>query len=747
MITRRAQIILRPPVFSCLQTPKFSRATLTASGRSAHQEPPFMIYFGCDYYPEQWAQWLPEGEARWETDAQLMQEAGFNVVRLAEFSWGLLEPSQDHFSFGWLDRAVETLFRHGLKVVLCTPTPTPPPWLLFAHPDITQVRADGRRMGPGTRREACANHPVYRERSRIICQALATHFADNPAVVGWQTDNEFGCHDSASCYCEHCAREFHKWLQAKYLDVEALDEAWGGAFWGEVYADWRHVPVPSQSAAERSPSHLLDYFRFGSDSWRDFHNLQIEILRRNCPDHFVTHNLMGFFPKLNYYDLCAGLDFASWDNYHYHGATSATVAAAHDHMWGILRRNFWVMEQQVGQINWSVYNPAPAPDFVRLKSYQAIGHGADGVVYFRWRQALAGSEQYHSGLLDNAGRTTMGYGEAKRIGEELQRLAPILAETEPRPEIAILLDYDSRWALNLQPHNALLRDDVAPDFVNPSPAMSVGRDERRDPQPMTGQAHGMWPFAAPYLALWERNLPAAIVSPDSDLSSYRVVVAPFLNVVRPAVAENLRRFVQSGGTLILGPRTGFKDEHNRLFATPQPGPLADLTGATVRFFDSLEPEHTNVLRWDNVPYMHRTEVGLWAEVLDPVEGDGRAEVVAWYSAGWYANEAAITSKRHAGGGHVVYIGCMGGPDLYANVFDWILPGLSVMPLLGPVAGVEVCARAAPDGRRVVFVLNHSSQPHSITLARAVTDVLSGQTFERSLGLRGGQVVIFEESVA
>ncbi len=190
--------------------------------------------------------------------------------------------------------------------------------------------------------------------------------------------------------------------------------------------------------------------------------MQIKLLRQTCPRHFVTHNLMGFFPQLNYYDLCAGLDFASWDNYHHHGATPATIAAAHDHMWGVCERNFWVVEQQVGQVNWSAYNPTPGPGFVRLKTYQALAHGADGILYFRWRQALAGSEQYHSGLLDNAGRKTQGYAEAQVIGAELARLTPTLSATKPAARVALLLDYDSRWALQIQPHNQLLRDDVEP---------------------------------------------------------------------------------------------------------------------------------------------------------------------------------------------------------------------------------------------------------------------------------------------
>ena len=701
-----------------------------------------MIYFGCDYYPEHWAQWLEEGEARWEEDARLMAEAGFNVVRLAEFAWGLLEPEPDSYDWGWLDRAIDLLARHGLATVLCTPTPTPPPWLLADHPDITQVNWDGRRFGPGTRREACANHPVYRARSRSISEAIAQRYGRNPHVIGWQTDNEFGCHDTGVCYCDHCRAAFRRWLQARFGSLQALNRAWGGSFWGETYGDWDQIPAPDRSAAERSPSHLLDYQRFSSDAWRDFHNMEIEILRANCPGRFVTHNLMGFFVQLNYYDLCEKLDFVSWDNYHHHGATPATIAAAHDHMWGILRRNFWVMEQQVGQVNWSAYNPQPGPDFVRLKTYQAIAHGADGVVYFRWRQALAGSEQYHSGLLDHAGRPTPGYGEARQIGAELKQVAPVLEGTEPEGEVAILLDYDSRWALKLQPHNSALRDDFPADYVSASPALRVDKDGRREDRPMTGRVHLLWPYAAPYVALWEQQVTTHIVAPDCDLSRYKLVIAPFLHLLRPEVVENLRGYVAGGGALVLGPRSGFKDEHNRLFPSPQPGPLADLAGATVRFFDSLEPDRLNVLRWEHMPNMHRTEVGLWAEVLDPT--DAQTEVLASYVQGWYANEPAITRRKHEGGGQVITVGCMGGPELYDNLLRWLLPQLRVQALMAPVAGVEVWARADGAGRRVVFLLNHAAHAQHITLAHPVTDVLTGQAFTRNLALKPGQVIIYEE---
>jgi beta-galactosidase len=702
-----------------------------------------MIYFGCDYYPEQWSQWLDEGEERWETDARLMVEAGLNTVRLAEFAWGLLEPAKDHFDFGWLDRAVEVLGRHGLQVVMCTPTPAPPPWLTTTHPEILQVDARGYRKGPGTRREACANQPVYRERSRIVVEKIAERYANNPHVIGWQTDNEFGCGDTARCYCNECTNGFRHWLQARHGDLEMLNQNWGTAFWGELYTDWMQIPLPTPSAAERNPSHLLDFNRFSSDTWTAYHNDQIETLRRLCPNHFVTHNLMFFFADINHYDLSRKLDFVSWDNYDFHGATPGLVAAAHDHTWGVLERNFWVMEQQAGPINWSVYNPLPGPNFVRLKTYQGIGHGADGIVYFRWRQALGGSEQYHSGLLDYAGRKTMGYAEAKQIGEELQLLAPKLEGTRPVADVAILLDYDSRWALQLQPHNRLLRMDPPNDFMLKNPALRMDREDEPDEKYMTGRAWIAWPFLAPYLALWEANIPAAIISPDSDLSQYKVVCAPFLKVMRPEVADNLRRFVENGGTLIAGPRAGFKDEHNRLFNEPQPGRISDLFGSTVRYFDSLAPDRHNQLRWTRaITRMGpQSPIGLWAEIMEPDEG---TQVIATYTEDWYAGSPAITYKEHEIGGKAVYVGCMGGPMLYQTLFDWLLPEHKIFPLMPSLPGVEICARVAEDGRRILFLLNHTSKTQHLSLLTPVEDVLSGDRFDRSIVLQPGEVRVIEE---
>ncbi|MEZ4832989.1 MAG: beta-galactosidase trimerization domain-containing protein [Caldilineaceae bacterium] len=318
-----------------------------------------------------------------------------------------------------------------------------------------------------------------------------------------------------------------------------------------------------------------------------------------------------------------------------------------------------------------------------------------------------------------------------------------MAGTKPVADVAILLDYDSRWALQLQPHNRLLRMDPPNDFVLQNPAVRMDREDEPDEKYMTGRAWIAWPFLAPYLALWEANIPAAIVSPDSDLSRFKVVCAPFLNVLRPEVADNLRRFVQNGGTLVAGPRMGFKDEHNRIFTQPQPGPLRDLFGMTVGYIDSLSPERHNELRWRrHVTRMGpQSPIGLWAEILDPAEG---TEVLATYTEGWYAGGAAVTFKEQPSGSKAVYVGCMGGPMLYHTLFDWLLPEKKIFPLMPSLPGVEICARVAEDGRRILFLLNHTTKTQNLSLQTPAQDVLSGARFERSIMLQPGEVRVIEE---
>jgi beta-galactosidase len=662
-----------------------------------------------------------------------MAETGLRLVRLGEFAWARLEPAEGQYDFDWLDRAIEILAAHGLHIVLGTPTAAPPPWLTRAYPAVLPVDRYRHVLAPGTRRHYCANSPIYRRLSQQIVTALAAHYGRDSRIVGWQIDNEIGSDGTAHCYCDHCAAAFRDWLRGRYGGLSALNEAWGTAFWSTTYGDWEEIPLPWAAPTNHSPGHLLDFHRFASDSWTSYLELQVQILRRLAPEHLLTHN-MGFFSSytdlIDGYRFATGLDLISWDNYQHHGATPSLQALVHDLTWGLKQRNFWVTEQQAGHLNWTPYNSLLAPGEVRLKTYQSIAHGASAVFYFRWRPAPAGSEQYHSGLLDHAGRSTRGRGEVMTTAGELARLAEALEGTEPSAEVALLHDFESRWALQIQPHNRLLdMMDLSDARVSESPLMTL------DGQPLVGRAHLLLPFLAPYEALRRRGLGVAVLHPQADLSPYPLVIAPALHVVDERLASHLEAYVNAGGTLVLGPRAGVKDGANRMHAGPPPGPLATLAGVTVSEFDGLSAHQLNSLTFLDG---EREEIpaGLWCELLTP----DAAAPLAIYQRGFYADVPAITC-RAVGSGRVYYVGTMGGVALYQALLERIAPALVPdFPVLAAPDGVEVMARSGTRGR-VWFVLNHSSDAQWLELAGQYSDLLSGRQLEGRVVLQARDVLV------
>jgi len=458
------------------------------------------MYFGAEYYVEEWPR------ERWEYDAQLMANAGFNVVRLAELAWALIEPKPGRYEFGWLDDAIELLSRHGIGALLGTPTTAPPPWMLDLDPDLMLVREDGYRVPYGTWGNVCLNSKAFRKRTKRIVGAMVEHYRDNPGVIGWQVDNEFGVFDRARCYCNYCKAAFQRWLKRKYGSPRVLREAWGDSFWSHVYSEWEQIPLPRKTTTSKNnPGMVLDFARFSSDTTYDFLELQTDILRRVDPKRFITHNFVnaGYY-RLNYFRLGELLDFVAWDNY-IPLEQHTQAALSHDIYRGAKRRNFWVLEQQCGSLFWTPYSALP-PGVVRLMSYQGIAHGADGMVYFRWRSGLIGAEQMHAGILPHDGRPGRTYEEIRALGQELRQLAPDLEGTTPRADVAFILSYDSLWALENQPHHA--------DLDNP-------------------YQH----FTSAYEHLSACRISVDFVPPKSDLSYYKLVIAPALHVVSPKVAR------------------------------------------------------------------------------------------------------------------------------------------------------------------------------------------------------------------
>jgi beta-galactosidase len=510
------------------------------------------IYVGADYYPEHWPQ------ERWETDLKMMKDAGFNVVRVAEFSWILFEPEEGKYEFQWLDRWLKLAEKHRMKVIVGTPTAIMPAWLAHKYPEALEMKADGLRTVWGGRRHNCYSDADYRRLSEAIVKQLAAHYADNKSIIGWQIDNEIS---NADCRCHKCRANFQKWLEKKYGDLAELNRAWGTHFWGQRFSDFAEIPIPDQRSGNEwaisNPSACLDWMRFMSDMQVEFLDAQAKILQGACPDsQFITHNFMGLHNSLNYYDLAKQIDFVSWDNYpKLFPAIPYDASLAADIMRGLKKQNFLIMEQTAGPLGWATFTRNPQPGELRKICYQQLAHGADGQIWFRWRSCTVGREQYWHGLLGHDGKAGRRYREAAQVAKEYQKLAPHLKGTTPRPQVAILYDYDSTWALKFQP-----------GYADASHAEAIKRY---------------------YNALFRAGVTADIVKPGDDLRQYKLVLAPHLHVLADPVASQLVEFVRSGGVLMADCRTGVKDETNLAYARTLPGLLSPALGIEIDEYESF----------------------------------------------------------------------------------------------------------------------------------------------------------------
>jgi len=638
---------------------------LTASDASATATP----RIGVCYFPEHWPR------ERWETDVEQMAEAGIEVVRMAEFSWGRLEPERGEFDFEWLDTAVSLLGDAGIDVVLCTPTATPPKWLIDEYPEILQAEPDGTTREFGSRRHYCFNSPVYREESKRVARRMAAHYADVDAVVGWQTDNEYGCHHTVRCYCDDCAAAFREWCRDRYENVDDLNETWGTTFWSQQYGSFAELHPPRHTAAEHHPSRLLDYARFANASVVDYNEMQAEILREANDEWFVTHNFMGHFDTLDAFSVSESLDFATWDSYptgfaQDRNTESVTedrlragdpdqVSLNHDLYRG--PAGFWVMEQQPGDVNWPPHCPQPGEGAMRLWAHQAVAHGANVVSYFRWRRCRQGQEQYHAGLRKHDGSPDRGYEDAARAATEFESLGELDGVDAP---VALTFSYDDLWALAEQSHS--------PDF---------------DYWGLVG---------AFYRALRSRGVQVDVVEPTADLDGYEAVVAPTLHLADESLATRLESYVDDGGYLLLGPRSGYKLPGNRLQSDLAPGPLASLVGGHVDQHESLPESVETTLTYRGDAYDYRT----WAEWLRPETADAVGE----YTSGTAGGRPAVLD-HDVGDGSVTYCGVWPEPELADALVTDLLDrgGVAYSDRLPETVRV-----AARDGH--TWVLNFGGDP-------------------------------------
>jgi len=636
-----------------------------------------MIHFGAAYYPEHWP---PQS---WAADIHLMKEAGFTVVRLAEFAWSTMEPAEGQFDFDWLEAAIAQLAEAGILTVLGTPTAAPPAWLTQTYPQTLAIDENGRRAQHGNRCHYCVNSPAYQAAAKRIAGAMAKRFGKHPKVIGWQIDNEYNRY----CYCETCQAEFIKFLQSRYGDLETLNRRWSTAYWSQTYDNWQQIPLP---VGGHNPGLMLEQRRFMTDSYTRFQKAQIDAMRPHLhADAWITHNFMGWFDGFDHHLLSRDLDLASWDWYVGSGRNDYTRSGAmHEAVRGYKNRNFWVMETQPNNVNWSPLNNTLELGETRALAWHAIAHGAEAWLYWQWRSAYGGQEQYHGSLVDQSGQPRPFYADAQALGRELAAAAPVLANTVPAGQAALLYSFDSRWSIQNQRH--------ARDFDYVQYLVSC------------------------YRPLSARNVPTHVLSPDADLAGYKLVVAPALNVLTESQARALAEYAHAGGHLVLTPRTGMKDEANALLPLRQPGFLREAAGAEVEeYYALLEPVA--------VQGEINGECKIWGERIKVLD-EAKTRILARYGTGlgWLRGQPAITVHSY-GAGKVYLVGALLAEAAQDALFALILRAAGAEPVLDTPQGVEAGLRVGADGREVYILVNHSGQPQSVSLPWAAYDHLSGQT--------------------
>ncbi|MFV1874965.1 beta-galactosidase [Nioella sp.] len=612
---------------------------------------------GTCYYPEHWP------EAQWQEDAARMAELGLTWIRIGEFAWSRLEPTPGDLRFDWLDRAIETLGAAGLKVVLGTPTATPPRWMLDKHPDMLAVDADGRPRGFGSRRHYCFSHDGYREESARITRLLAERYGRNPHVAAWQTDNEYGCHYTVISYSDAARAAFRDWCRDRYGSIEALNTAWGNVFWSMEYQRFDQIGLPNLTVTEPNPAHGLAFRRFSSDQVARFNAVQVEIIRAHS-DAPISHNYMGRITDFDHYDTGRQMEIATWDSYPM-GFLEDRIEADdahkrryarqgdpdfqtfhHDLYRAVGNGRWWIMEQQPGPVNWAPYNPAPLPGMPRLWAWEAFAHGAEAVCYFRWRQAPFAQEQMHAGLLRPDSQPAQAFHEAAQVVRELAELPEVEAGQAP---VALIFDYAAQWAWQVQPQGQ-------------------------------GQDYFRLVFET-YRALRKLGQSVDILPPDTaDLSGYRLVLAPGAVTLTDAFKAAL---AAHDAPVILGPRTNAKTADMHI-PVPLPPAIPGLD-VTVSRVESLRPDMPR-------PVEGGGHVQLWQEELE-----GNAEVALRGADG---QPLAMTNGR------ITYLGAWLDAEAISTFLRDALTG----------AGVETTDMPGGLRRRQAgkteFLINYDPEPQT-----------------------------------
>ncbi|MCL6668852.1 beta-galactosidase [Streptomyces panaciradicis] len=642
------------------------------------------ILFGGDYNPEQWP------EETWQEDVRLMKDAGVNSVTLGVFSWAKLEPRPGERDFGWLDTLMDLMHEHGIGVVLATPTSSPPPWLGRLHPETLPRDEDGRTEWWGGRQHFSHSSAVYRRHAAAITEDLAARYGRHPALTLWHINNEYCTYD----YGDEAAARFRHWLRARYGTLDALNSAWGTAFWSQGYGDWEEVLPPRHAHYLKNPGQVLDFKRFTSDMLLECYVAERDIVRRHTPPHVpVTTNFMPLWAGQDAWRWAEEEDVVSVDLYPdprdpfgaQHGALVQDLTRSQ------ARGPWMLMEQAAGPVNWRGVNHPKPRGLNRLWSLQAVARGADAVCYFQWRQSRQGAEKFHSGMVSHAGEQGRTYQEIKRLGAELNLIGAAVTGSHTRSDIAVLHDWDSWWA---GAHEGRLSTLV---------------DHTRI-------------LTAWHRALWQAHLATDFARPEHDLSAYKLVVVPQAYALTDTAIDNLLAYVRDGGTLVGGFLTGIADEQDRVRTGGMDARLRALFG--IRTLHEWWPlEEGESVGTDAFPGV------LWSE---EIEKDEEASAEVTYKGGELDGMPAVLRK-----GRAHYLSTLPEPDALRALLAGIAAGAGVHPVLPALPDqVEAVRRG-----ELLFLLNHGRDTVTVDLPGSHRDLLTGTVVEGRCTLERHGVVV------
>lgn len=654
------------------------------------------MYYGGDYNPEQWP------DEVWKEDVQLMQAAGVSIVSLGIFSWSRIQREEGAFDWEWLDSVIDLLHASGIQVNLGTATASPPPWATTKYPGILPKDENGATYWPGSRQHFAPASPDYRRLAAELVRELVARYAQHPAVVMWHVNNEYGCHLHYD-YSDNARIAFQKWLERKYGTVESLNDAWGTSFWSQIYTSFDQIVPPRKAPYSLNPGGALDFKRFTSDSLLELYVMERDIIRAAGATQPISTNFMGAFYPLDYWRWAEEIDVITNDNYPDPNDPQSFRSSAFslDLMRSLKPGVPWLlMEQSTGALNWRESNAPKAPGQMEALSAQAIGHGADGVLFFQWRQSRRGSEKFHSAMLPQSGTETRIWQEVTRLGETLKEFPELAPESHA--EVALVFDWENWWALSHSDHPVML------DY-----ARIVQR----------------W-----YAALHKQHVSIDIVRPTGNLDAYKLVVAPQLYLLTDEGAENLSSYVRDGGHLLLSAFTDVVDHDDAFRDGGYLVSLREVVGVYVDDFGALVPPRTDEALWsvgDSLTAPTGAGSGQshasvsWA--FGVIRGEyfceelrvSGAEVLGSFADGRLAGAPALT-RNQFGAGAAVYLGTIPDDEGMLSLTDWALAQAGVQPELeGLSPWIEVARRDD-----VLTLINHGTESFKIEVEGE--NVLTGE---------------------